>query len=48
MSRSKIIKIDGKKIKLFFSTWAFMHMSERISGDITLIRVKYVLINLPC
>ncbi len=35
MSRSKIIEIDGKKIELFFSTWAFMHMSERIGGDIS-------------
>jgi hypothetical protein len=35
MSRSKIIAIDGKKIELFFSTWALMHISERAGGDIS-------------
>lgn len=34
MSRSKIIEVDGKKFELFFSTWALLHISERVGGDI--------------
>ena len=37
MSRSKVIEIDGKEIELFFSTWALMHISERVGGDINTI-----------
>ncbi|MBD5145639.1 MAG: hypothetical protein HDT21_07020 [Ruminococcus sp.] len=37
MSRSKVIEIDEKKIELFFSTWALMHISERVGGDINTI-----------
>lgn len=34
MSRSKIIEVDGRKHELFFSTWALLHISERVGGDI--------------
>ena len=37
MSRSKVIEIDGKEIELFFSTWALMHISERVGGDINAV-----------
>lgn len=34
MSRSKIIEVDGREHELFFSTWALLHISERVGGDI--------------
>lgn len=34
MSRSKFIEVDGKKYELFFSTWALIHIAERVGGDI--------------
>ena len=34
MSRAKIIEVDGRKHELFFSTWALLHISERVGGDI--------------
>lgn len=34
MSRSKIIVVDGREHELFFSTWALLHISERVGGDI--------------
>ena len=37
MSRSKIIEVDGREHELFFSTWALIHISERVGGDINTI-----------